>query len=103
MTASTASTTLAREGNDPMTVRVLLFGHYRDAAPAEALRDGALTVLLPGDATVADLASALSELDPRFADLGTRTRAAVCTEFASADTVLHHGDEVAFLPPMSGG
>ena len=28
---------------------------------------------------------------------------AVNREYASADTVLHEGDEVALLPPVSGG
>ncbi|MBC8139959.1 MAG: MoaD/ThiS family protein, partial [Armatimonadetes bacterium] len=39
----------------------------------------------------------------RFAGLLTKTRVAVRETFADADTVLHDGDEIAFLPPMSGG
>lgn len=86
-----------------LTIRVLLFGHFRDYAPADS--GGTLTVSLPddGDATPAALAAQLAARDPRFADLLARTRIAVRAEFAAPDTLLHEGDEVAFLPPMSGG
>ena len=82
-----------------MTVHVLLFGHYRDAAPP----DGKLSLELPDRATVADVAARLAEQNARLASLLTRTRVAVATDFATPDTVLKDGDEVAFLPPMSGG
>jgi molybdopterin converting factor small subunit len=82
-----------------MTVRVLLFGHYRDTAPP----DGAVTLDLPEGATVADIAARLAERDARLAPLLTRTRVAVAAEFAAPETVVRDGDEVAFLPPMSGG
>jgi molybdopterin converting factor small subunit len=82
-----------------MTIRVLLFGHYRDAAPS----DGTISLELSSGATIADVAAVLAAKDKRFTDLLTRTRVAVAAEFASPDTVLHDGDEVAFLPPMSGG
>jgi molybdopterin synthase catalytic subunit len=83
-----------------MEVRVLLFGHYRDALLAGA---AALTLDLPAGATVADAARHLGEGNPGLADLLARTRTAVNAEFAPAETVLRDGDEVAFLPPMSGG
>jgi molybdopterin converting factor small subunit len=82
-----------------MTIHVFLFGHYRDAAP----EGGGLTLILPEGATVADVAARLSERDARFKDLLARTRVAVAAEFASPETTLGEGDEVAFLPPMSGG
>lgn len=85
-----------------MTVRVLLFGHYRDAAPEEA-ESGAFSREIPEGQTVADLAARLARSEPRLSDLLLRTRIAVGREFASPDTVLRPGDEVAFLPPMSGG
>ena len=82
-----------------MTVRALLFGRYRDAAPP----GGMLAVELPAAATAADLARRLADSDPRLSDLLARTRVAVNAEFADADAPLAEGDEVAFLPPMSGG
>lgn len=86
-----------------MTVRVLLFGHYRDAAPPGTDAAGAFCLDLPEGATVADIAAHLEALDPRFADILKRTRVAVGAEFAAPDTTLRYSDEIAFLPPMSGG
>lgn len=83
---------------DSITVRVLFFGHYRDITGGDAL-----PVNLPKESTVADLADLLACREPRLSDLLSRTRAAVGADFASADSTLSAGDEVAFLPPMSGG
>lgn len=86
-----------------MIVRVLLFGHYRGAAPVSVGSDGVFTADIPEGASVADLAAKIATMDSRLADILVRTRVAVGTEFAGPDTVLSAGDEVAFLPPMSGG
>ena len=80
-----------------MRVRVLLFGHYRDIAPEIAVDD------LPEPATVADLARRLARDEPRLDRVLDRARVAVAADFATPDTPLRDGDEVAFLPPMSGG
>ena len=77
-------------------ITVLLFGHYRDVAPSLALE-------VPSGATVTDVAALLTARDPRFDGILTRTRAAVGADFVSADTPIRDGDELAFLPPMSGG
>ena len=81
-----------------MKIHCLFFGHYRDIVP-----EGVLALELLAGATVADAAQRLAAQDVRLADLLTRNRAAVGGEFAAADSVLRDGDEVAFLPPMSGG
>jgi molybdopterin converting factor small subunit len=86
-----------------IVVRVLLFGHYREAAPVPVGSDGVFHAEISEGATVAHLAATLAALDSRLADLLLRTRVAVGTEFAGPETVLASGDEVAFLPPMSGG
>ncbi len=85
-----------------MTIRVLLFGHYKDAAPAGA-DNGAFSLDVPAGATVADVARLLGERDERLRDLLARTRTAVGADFAPPETALSDGEEVAFLPPMSGG
>jgi len=83
-----------------MTIRILLFGHYRDAAPDS----GVVTLAdLPNGATVAHIADRLARRDRRFADLLAHCRVAVGGEFADAETVVPEGVEVAFLPPTSGG
>lgn len=76
-----------------MNVRLILFAGLRQAAGFK--RD---TVSLPESSTVGDL------LDRRVPTLRDRTfYVAVNEEFAQRDTVLHDGDEVALLPPVSGG
>ena len=53
--------------------------------------------------TVADLRSVLSERYPRLGGALPTMRFAVNEEFAVDDTVLHGGDAVALIPPVSGG
>jgi molybdopterin synthase catalytic subunit len=56
-------------------------------------------------ATVADLLSLIERKRPALAGLltGGRMLVAVNQEFASADQELRDGDEVAIMPPFSGG
>jgi molybdopterin converting factor small subunit len=84
-----------------MTIRVLLFGHYKDACSAGG--GGTFAVEAAAGITAADIARRLGERDARLSDLMARTRVAINAEFGDAHTVLSDGDEVAFLPPMSGG
>ena len=81
-----------------MQVRVLLFGSLREAAGAKEL-----SVALPERATVVSLRELLVASQPAFEKLAGRLRVAVNREFASDDALLADGDEVAFLPPVSGG
>lgn len=79
-----------------ISVSVRLFAAYREAAGTRAL-----DVSLPADAHVADL---IRVLEPRIPAL---TRApglvAVNQTYVPADHVLHDRDEVALIPPVSGG
>jgi len=81
-----------------MQVRVLLFGSLREAAGAKEL-----SVALPERARVVALRELLVASQPAFEKLAGRLRVAVNREFASDDALLADGDEVAFLPPVSGG
>ena len=81
-----------------MRVQVLLFGALREAAGAREL-----SVALPDPASVATLRAQLEEKQPAFAKLAGRLRIAVNREFADDGRALAEGDEVAFLPPVSGG
>lgn len=58
---------------------------------------------LPDAASVATLRALLCEVQPAVARLEGRLRVAVNREFAEDARVLCDGDEVAFLPPVSGG
>ena len=80
-------------------VSVRLFAILRERAGA-----GELELQLPGGATVAD---ALAELSRRPALAEALTRIDVATavnrEWAGPETPLHAGDELALIPPVSGG
>jgi molybdopterin synthase catalytic subunit/molybdopterin converting factor small subunit len=82
-----------------MTVRVRLFAILRERAGADWIE----MKLHPG-ATVADALALLAE-DPGLVDLLRRmpTRLAVNRDYATAETPLRPGDELALIPPISGG
>lgn len=81
-----------------MTVRVLLFAVARDLAGASerhlSLADGA---------TVSDVVAKLREELPAIAPLLETSAVAVNRVFARSTTLLSEADEVAILPPVSGG
>jgi molybdopterin converting factor subunit 1 len=70
---------------------------------AAAERVGTSRVELPFPPTVAALRRALADDWPSLADLLPRCAIAVNHEYATDDTPLHPGDEVAIIPPVSGG
>jgi MoaE-MoaD fusion protein len=76
-----------------MNVRVRLFAALRERAGSEEIE-----LDLPDGAVVGD---ALERLEP-FTD-GIRVVMAVNREYADADLPLQSGDEVALIPPVSGG
>ena len=79
-----------------MKVRILYFASLRDAADRDS----------EDVATIgSDVRALYEELRRRhgFTMPAERLRVAVNGEFAGWDRALADGDEVAFLPPMSGG
>ena len=79
-----------------MQVTVRLFAGLREHAGT-----GSLALELPDGATVADALGALGDRLPAGAE-----RALVCAinrEYASTDARLGSGDELALIPPVSGG
>ncbi len=81
-----------------MTLTVRLFARARDLAGADRV-----AVELPAGATAADLRRRLAEQVPALAALLERSALAVGGEFAEDGQPLTAGDEVALLPPVSGG
>jgi molybdopterin synthase catalytic subunit len=61
------------------------------------------TVELAAGSRVADLYSRFGSEFPQFASLRSSVVASVNQELAEASALLQSGDEVAFLPPVSGG
>ena len=80
-----------------MRLTVRLFAVLRERAGSDALE-----LELPGGATVADLKRAATEACPQLGDLA-HVAGVVGTEYAPDDRPLAEGDEVALLPPVSGG
>ena len=77
-----------------MRVRVLLFGRLKELGAAEREVE-----VRAGD-SVGDLVRGLPGLP---AELLQRSAVAVNHEYVSWETTLRDGDEVAVLPPVSGG
>ena len=81
-----------------MRVRLLSFGPLKTALPP-----GGAWVELAGEGRVADLLRTLVARGT-FSDAAMRTAAvAVNREYAGPEHLLSDGDEVAILPPVSGG
>jgi len=79
-------------------VRIQLFARLRELAGRdEWICD------VPDGASVRDVWAALAAAHPDMVSLASSISAAVNTDFASMKTIVHEGDEVAFLPPVSGG
>jgi molybdopterin converting factor subunit 1 len=81
-----------------MRVRVLFFGVLKDALGAE----GEALELSEG-ATVATLLEVYRRRTPGRGALWSSLAVAVNQQYAPGDEVLREGDEVALLPPVSGG
>jgi molybdopterin converting factor subunit 1 len=79
-------------------IRVLLFG-------AAADRAGTRETELPADkgSTLAEIWPLLAERHPGLAPMRDTLAFAVNGEYARGDAGVSDGDEVAVLPPVSGG
>ncbi|CAN5619451.1 molybdenum cofactor biosynthesis protein MoaE [soil metagenome] len=82
-----------------MQVEVKLFAVFRERAKRDSIE-----IELPEPATVADALGALGEED-KLGDLVERmpVRVAVNREYVADDSPIADGDELALIPPVSGG
>lgn len=81
-----------------MIVKVLLFAAARDLAGHDVV-----AATLQADRTVAELRARLSQNFPALGPLLAKSAIAVNHDFADDARVLAPGDEVAVIPPVSGG
>lgn len=81
-----------------MTVHVKLFALLRDRAGVAEL-----TLDLPAATDVSAAAASLAGRFPALAGFLPRVAYAVNREYVPASTPLHDGDELALIPPVSGG
>ena len=81
-----------------MQTKVLFFGKLKEVTGgAEQL------VEVSSGATISDLFDRFVRETPALASFRSSVVASRNQEFAPWSTVLEHGDEIAFLPPVSGG
>ena len=81
-----------------MQIRVLFFGVLKDL-----LGRSAETVELPEGAQLRQLVSHYSGQSPRLREMLPSVAFSVNQEYSPGDRALQAGDEVALLPPVSGG
>lgn len=81
-----------------MQVRVLFFGILKDLTGRSSE-----AISLPDGATAADVLRHYEQNLAGQKGLMSSVAISVNQEYAAADTQLHAGDEVALLPPVSGG
>ncbi len=81
-----------------MKVEVRFFAICRDIADCESL-----TLDLPIDATGEFLWDKIIAKIPRLEPFRKQGRLAVNLEYVKATVLLHDGDEICIIPPVSGG
>ncbi|MBK6513917.1 MAG: MoaD/ThiS family protein [Polyangiaceae bacterium] len=83
---------------EPTKVRLLAFAAVRDVLGAPEVE-----IVLATPCTTEQLWPQLVALYPALSPHRRSIRVAVNGTYAFADDVVHAGDEVALLPPVSGG
>jgi MoaE-MoaD fusion protein len=81
-----------------MQVRILFFGMLKDLAGR-----GIDFLNVPEHATLGDVFVHYEERVPKLGELAASIAISINQEFAGLDSKLKEGDEIAFLPPVSGG
>src|SRR5690348_12963459 len=81
-----------------MRVQVLFFGQLKDLTGRSAE-----SLPLGERATLGDVLQHYSQKFPAINKLSSSLALSVNQEYASSDTSLRDGDEIALLPPVSGG
>ena len=80
-----------------MEITVLAFGIARDIFGRESVQ-----ISLDSTSDIPTLKSKLEEQYPKLKELASYM-IAVNDEYAHADAVINAGDEIAIIPPVSGG
>ena len=81
-------------------ITVKFFASLKDIAEKEEEQ-----IEVQSSISMDQLSDIISKTSPKMADIirDNKIMISVNQEMADADTVIHDGDEVAFLPPFSGG
>lgn len=81
-----------------ISVRVKLFAVAKDLAGTDEA-----TLSLHDDAPASSVLDHFLRVNSRFEDWKAHLRLAVNNEYVDLNHLLHDGDEVAIIPPVSGG
>ncbi|RRR65591.1 MAG: molybdopterin converting factor subunit 1 [Candidatus Viridilinea halotolerans] len=81
-----------------LSIRIRFFAGHRDI-----VGQAELSLEVQDEATIGMVWEDLCVHYPRLAGYSGRILFAVNQQFATATTLLADGDEVAFIPPVSGG
>lgn len=81
-----------------MNIRIRYFASFREIIG----RNEDILTLHEG-ASIADVRALLLTRHPRLQPIMQRSVCAVNHKYVPADTTLHEGDEVVFIPPVGGG
>ena len=81
-----------------MKVKLLFFASLKDIAGRRELE-----MELDDASTLQQVTEKLASLYPEIGLMQNSVRIAINQEFADENSSLNNGDEIAFLPPMSGG
>lgn len=81
-----------------MKITIKMFAKIRDMVGADEV-----PLEVPDGCTVAELLAKLEEHHPNVSGMLAKSMVAIDNEFAAGDQVLTETDEVAILPPVSGG
>jgi len=81
-----------------MNIRIRYFASFR-----EVTDQNEESLSLPEGTTISDVRTQLLERYPRLQPFMERSVCAVNRGYVPADTPLHDGDELVFIPPMGGG
>lgn len=81
-----------------MNVRIRLFASFR-----EAVGSNSLSWTAPDHSTVGEVVAALREAHPKLGPAAEKAMLAVNQEYVGPELRLKDGDELALIPPVSGG
>jgi molybdopterin converting factor subunit 1 len=81
-----------------LTVKVKLFAIYQ-----EVYQQDEIELKLPLNSTVKDVLAIIIDQNPQLSNWQSVTKLAVNLDLVSPQFILNDGDEVALIPPVSGG